>query len=211
MSQITEPFPIFYNDDGTPLDDGMIYAGVANQDPRQNPVQLYWDSALSVPAAQPIRTLGGRPSYQGAPASIYLSQSSYSIAVFNRFGTPVTANNNTSPFITAQEAANVAAAPVRPTILTTSHTLTLADQNSVLPMSNASAITLTIPNDSTANLIVGGYVEVHQRGAGQITFAAAGGVTLSVRGTFTKTNAQNSVAGLRKLAANLWSLTGDLV
>lgn len=90
MSKINEPFPIFYDDDGTPLDNGMIYVGAVGQNPRSNPVQVYYDAALTIPAAQPIRTLGGRPAYQGAPARLYIAQTEYSIEVQNRFGTPVT-------------------------------------------------------------------------------------------------------------------------
>ena len=70
MARIAEPFPIFYDDDGTPLDNGMIYVGTAGQDARANPVQVFWDEALTVAAEQPIRTLNGRPAYQGAPANI---------------------------------------------------------------------------------------------------------------------------------------------
>ena len=89
MTQVTEPFPIFYDDDGTPLDDGMIYVGQANQDPRVNPVTVYTDEARTIPIAQPIRTLGGRPAYQGAPINLYVAEAAYSIAVQNRFGTPI--------------------------------------------------------------------------------------------------------------------------
>lgn len=89
MTQVTEPFPIFYDDDGTPLDDGMIYVGQANQDPRVNPVVVYTDEARTISIAQPIRTLGGRPAYQGAPINLYVAEAAYSIAVQNRFGTPI--------------------------------------------------------------------------------------------------------------------------
>ena len=89
MTQVTEPFPIFYDNDGTPLDDGMIYVGQANQDPRVNPVTVYTDEARTIPIAQPIRTLGGRPAYQGAPINLYVAEAAYSIAVQNRFGTPI--------------------------------------------------------------------------------------------------------------------------
>lgn len=90
MTQVTEPFPIFYDDDGTPLGNGMIYVGEANQDPRTNPVTVYTDEARTVPIAQPIRTLDGRPAYQGAPVNLYLNEPSYSISVQNRFGSLVT-------------------------------------------------------------------------------------------------------------------------
>lgn len=97
MLRVTEPFPIFYDTDGTPLDDGMIYVGVINQDPRSNPVQVYWDSALTIPATQPIRTLNGRPAYQGAPANFYTEDVEYSIAVFDRLGAPVINPTNVTP------------------------------------------------------------------------------------------------------------------
>lgn len=90
MTQVTEPFPIFYDDDGTPLENGMIYIGQANQDPRTNPVTVYRDEARTVPIAQPIRTLDGRPAFQGAPVNLYVNEPSYSISVQNRFGSPVT-------------------------------------------------------------------------------------------------------------------------
>lgn len=86
MPRVTEPFPIFYDDDGNPLEGGMIYIGEVAQDARQAPVQAYWDEALTIPASQPIRTIGGRPAYQGAPANIYVAEASYSIMVLNKFG-----------------------------------------------------------------------------------------------------------------------------
>lgn len=101
MTQVTEPFPIFYDDDGTPLENGMIYVGEANQDPRTNPVAVFYDEALTVPAAQPIRTLGGRPAYQGAPANLYISEAAYSITVQNRRGSPIVdADDVQSDFVT---------------------------------------------------------------------------------------------------------------
>lgn len=107
MTQVTEPFPIFYDDDGDPLENGMIYIGVANQDPRANPVTVYVDDALTVPIAQPVRTLAGRPAYQGAPVNLYVSQGAYSIAVQNKYGTPIVSDNNvTSDFVTRIELAS---------------------------------------------------------------------------------------------------------
>lgn len=210
MSKVNEPFPIFYDDDGTPLENGMIYVGAVGQDARQNPIQLYWDEARTQPAAQPIRTLGGRPSYQGAPASIFTAAASYSVAVFNKFGTPVTANDNTSPSVTAQEIADIAAASAVNTYTGTSQTLALVDQNAIVRFTNNSAITLTLPNTATVPFAVGSFIEVHQVGTGQITFVAGSGATLQVRTGFSKTAGQYSVAGLRVVAANTFVLTGDL-
>ena len=78
--KITPPQQIYYDKDGTPLDAGFIYIGQVSQNPETNPVAVYWDSALTLPAPQPIRTLNGYPSRQGVIANIYTA-SSFSITV----------------------------------------------------------------------------------------------------------------------------------
>lgn len=103
MTQVITPFPPFQDEDGDPLEAGMIYIGQVNLDPRANPVQAYADAALTIPIPQPIRTLGGRPAYQGAPTNIYVAQGAYSIAVFNRFGSPVVSSLNGIAYPTAAE------------------------------------------------------------------------------------------------------------
>lgn len=211
MARVTDPFPIFYDDDGTPLENGMIYVGEPNLDPRTNPVTVYWDEARTITAVQPIRTLGGRPAYQGAPTGIYVSQTSYSISVFNRFGNPIGGDIDASSLVTASEIeALVSTSPILPET-GTSYTLALDDANAVVPITNSSAITLTIPNNSAVAIPVGSWVEVHQGGTGQITFSPASGVTLNTRGGFNKTAGQNAIAGLRKMATNTWILTGDII
>jgi hypothetical protein len=35
------PYPVFYDRDGDPLDNGNIYIGVANLDPVTNPIPVY--------------------------------------------------------------------------------------------------------------------------------------------------------------------------
>lgn len=81
-------FPIFTDIDGQPLENGYIWIGVANLDPQTNPVQVYWDAALTQPAGQPIRTLNGYPSRNGTPARLYVN-SDYSIRVQNSKGSMV--------------------------------------------------------------------------------------------------------------------------
>ena len=86
---ITPPFPIFSDRDGTPLEDGYIWIGTANQDARTNPIAVYWNSILTEPAAQPIRTLGGYPSRFGTPGQLFISAQVYSILVQDKRGTLV--------------------------------------------------------------------------------------------------------------------------
>lgn len=82
---VNTPFPTFLDIDGQPLDAGYIYLGVANQATEANPIQAYWDAALSVPATQPILTKAGFPVNAGVPARVYVN-SDYSIVVKNRNG-----------------------------------------------------------------------------------------------------------------------------
>jgi hypothetical protein len=70
------------------LENGYIWIGTANLDPQGNPINVYWDAALTIPAAQPIRTLNGYPSRSGTPARIYVN-SDYSIRVQNSKGSLV--------------------------------------------------------------------------------------------------------------------------
>ena len=85
---ISPPFPIFTDSDGTALENGYIFIGIANLGPIGNPISIYWDAALTIPAAQPIRTLAGYPINNGTPARLYVS-SQYSIQVQNRNGSVV--------------------------------------------------------------------------------------------------------------------------
>lgn len=89
---VNQPFPIFTDADGQPLDDAYIYIGTANQNPVSNPITVYWDSALTIPVSQPIRTSGGYPVYNGSPARFY-ANSDYSILVRDKNGAFVYSNN----------------------------------------------------------------------------------------------------------------------
>lgn len=68
---VTEQIKTYFDADGTPLNGGYLYFGVANQNPVDNPVQMYWDSAATKPAAQPFRTVGGKIMRYGTPANVF--------------------------------------------------------------------------------------------------------------------------------------------
>jgi hypothetical protein len=85
---IQPPFPIFTGIDGQPLENGYVWIGVANLDPEGNPITVYWDEALTIPAPQPIRTVSGYPARAGSPARLYVN-SDYSIRVLDKNGTLV--------------------------------------------------------------------------------------------------------------------------
>jgi len=94
---VNPPFPIFTDIDGQPLENGYIWIGTANLNPQTNPINVYWDAALTISAAQPIRTLGGYPSNSGTPARIYVN-ADYSIRVMNRNGSTIYSSLNDNAF-----------------------------------------------------------------------------------------------------------------
>jgi hypothetical protein len=84
---IQPTYPIFTDIDGQPL--RLATSGsAANLDPQTNPINVYWDAALTIAAPQPIRTLNGYPSRSGTPARLYVN-SDYSIRVQNSKGSLV--------------------------------------------------------------------------------------------------------------------------
>jgi hypothetical protein len=78
---IQVPYPVFYDRDGQPLDNGNIYIGVANLDPLTNPLQVYYDDALTITASQPLKTSGGYVYRNGTPAQLYVNATDFSILV----------------------------------------------------------------------------------------------------------------------------------
>lgn len=80
---VNPPFPIFTDKNGLPLESGYIWIGVENENALSNPEKIYWDSDLSIPAHQPVRTINGYPSRSGTPGRIYTA-SKYSIVVKNK-------------------------------------------------------------------------------------------------------------------------------
>lgn len=85
---IQPTYPIFTDIDGQPLEAGYVWIGTANLDPQTNPINVYWDAALTILAPQPIRTLNGYPSRNGTPARLYVN-SDYSIRVMKKNGSVV--------------------------------------------------------------------------------------------------------------------------
>jgi len=80
---INVPFPVFQDRDGQPLDNGYVYIGTPYLDPQTNPVQVYFDDALTIPAAQPLRTINGYVSNAGTPAQLYVNGVNFSIKVLD--------------------------------------------------------------------------------------------------------------------------------
>ena len=77
---INNPFPLWLDKTGELLDGGSIYVGTAMADPEASPITAYWDEALTIVAAQPLRTRGGYiVNGSGNPARVYVAPDDYSI------------------------------------------------------------------------------------------------------------------------------------
>lgn len=77
---INNPFPLWFDLSGNLLDGGSIYIGEANADPESSPIATYYDEALTIVAAQPLQTRGGRIiNESGNPALIFVAEDDYSI------------------------------------------------------------------------------------------------------------------------------------
>jgi hypothetical protein len=90
----------------------------------------------------------------------------------------------------------------------TTYTPVLADNGKLVTLSNASAITLTVPTNASVAYATGAQIDIEQIGAGQVTVVGDTGVT--VNGTGTKLRTQWSAATLVKLGTDSWTLIGDL-
>jgi len=92
----------------------------------------------------------------------------------------------------------------------TTYTAVAGDSGKLVTLSNASAITLTLPPSVYA---VGEQINFVQFGAGQVTFAQGAGVTIRSTGatsTAPKLRVQNSAATAICTASNTFLVVGDI-
>lgn len=95
--EVDPPFPAFADRDGQPLENGFINIGAVNLNPITNPIAVFFDAAQTIPAPQPIRTLGGFPVFQGTPARFFVNVD-YSIQVKDKNGSVVYTSLNGNAF-----------------------------------------------------------------------------------------------------------------
>lgn len=91
---------------------------------------------------------------------------------------------------------------------TTARTLSETDENAIIVFTNASAITVTLPENATTELPVGFISHLHQQAAGVITVAGAGAVTVNSSRSLN-TAGQYSALSVMKIATDDWVVVGD--
>lgn len=84
MTTIVYERSFFADLNGKPLDSGTLFIGFENQDPETHPIDVFWDFALTVPAAQPLSITAGYVTNNGIRAAVYVGQNSYSLRARNR-------------------------------------------------------------------------------------------------------------------------------
>jgi hypothetical protein len=92
----------------------------------------------------------------------------------------------------------------------TTYTLALSDKGCLVTLSNASAITLTIPPNSSVAFPVKSKIDSAAYGAGQVTIAPGAGVTLRAAGGALKSRVQYTAWTMVKIATDEWLVFGDL-
>lgn len=82
----------------------------------------------------------------------------------------------------------------------TTYTLVLTDAGKTVTLNNASAVTVTVPTNSSVAYETGTCIYLTNKGAGVVTISAAGGVTLNNSSTL----AQYASCYIQKLDTNTW-------
>jgi hypothetical protein len=91
----------------------------------------------------------------------------------------------------------------------TSYTLVLADAGKMIRASNAASIIITVPTNATQAFATGTIIYIEQTGAGVVTLAPAGGVTILT--TARSTPSQYSAIHLYKIDTDTWNVIGGTV
>jgi hypothetical protein len=144
--------------------------------------------------------------------NVYTGAESNNILIGQNTG--VVGESNTIRIGTSQQTSAYIIAPLyaqRPIVTQSgTNTFALTDGNTFQLCTSGSAMTLTVPLNATVAFPVGTEIDVYQQGAGQVSIAATGGVTINSAFGNLKIAAQYTGASLKKTATNTWELYGNL-
>ncbi len=90
----------------------------------------------------------------------------------------------------------------------TTYTLALTDAGDYIQTTSSTAVTITVPLQSSVAWAADTEIYFEQNNTGQITIAGASGVTINSSETL-KSFARYSVLALKRVAENVWTLTGE--
>ena len=93
---------------------------------------------------------------------------------------------------------------------TASYTLVISDNYKLVTISNAGAVDLTVPPNSSVPFPIGANITIVGIGAGQVTVVEGSGVTINSADGALKLRLQYSTGTLIKIATDTWLLIGDI-
>lgn len=173
---------------GVPLAGGLLYTYAAGT---SSPKASYTDALSYTPNANPVEL------DSDGEASVFLD-GSYKLVLKD------------ADEVTQWTLDNIRATDARDiNTQVDDYTLVIGDAYKIVEMNKGSGVTLTVPNNDSVAFPIGCEIIISQIGAGQITVAAAGGVTIRTRETLLCL-AQYGVMHLYKRGTNEWVLSGDL-
>lgn len=83
----TAPLPQYYDLEGAALN-GSAYFGAPSSNPKTSPITMYWDSAMTQPASQPLSIKHGVVMRNGTPSPVF-ANSDYSLLLLDSKGRQV--------------------------------------------------------------------------------------------------------------------------
>ena len=90
----------------------------------------------------------------------------------------------------------------------TTYTLVIGDAGDYIQTTSTTAVTITVPPQSSVTWAADTEIYFEQNNTGQITIAAGSGVTINSSETL-KSFARYSVIALKRVASDVWTLTGE--
>jgi hypothetical protein len=133
------------------------------------------------------------------------------VSAWSEFSGAVGGDQGQTETVTLVQQPSAFVLPFVRTVEASSYTLALGDNWGHLRLVDGSGVTLTVPEDATAAFPIGSTVWIEQGGAGAVEVVpeTSEPAVNSVGGMLT-TEGQYAVATLRKVAADSWTVWGDL-
>ena len=142
----------------------------------------------------------------GAPTNLAAS-TTYTLPSADGTSGQVLSTNGTGGLSWATASAGVSYSTVR-TQSGTTYTLVLGDAGDYIQTTSTTAVTITVPLQSSVTWAADTEIYFEQNNTGQITIAGASGVTVNTSETL-KTAGRYSVIALKRVASDTWTLTGE--
>lgn len=124
-------------------------------------------------------------------------------------GSAVSLGGSVSGLALASDSSNYALRTPDANVQTASYTLALSDVGKIIEINNASAVTVTIPPNSSVAFPIGTIITVVQRGDGIITATPGSGVTVNSWNGWLRSGGKTAYIFFRKISTNTWDFSGQ--